>query len=64
MSFRGLLDALYLIFQKSAGPNLEHSRTVLNYMHMCDGTFFIQVKNILSGLEGWSNGNAALEGIK
>ena len=64
MSFRGLLNALHLIFQKSAGPNLEHSRTVLNYMHMCEGTFFIQVKNILSGLEGWSNADAALEGIK
>ena len=52
------------IFQKSAGPNLEHSRTVLNYIHMCEGRFFIQVKNILSGLEGWSSANAALEGIK
>ena len=30
---------------------------------MCEGRFFIQVKNILSGLDGWSSAVAALEGI-
>ena len=55
---------IFFIFQKSAEPDLEHSRTVLNYIHMCEGRFFIQVKNILSGLEGWSSADAALEGIK
>ena len=38
---------IFFIFQKSAGLNLEHSRTVLNYIHMCEGRFFIQVNNRL-----------------
>ena len=62
--FTARADLFFFIFLKSAGPSLEHSRTVLNYIHRCEGRFFKQVKNILSGLEGWSSAEAALEGIK
>ena len=52
-------------------PNDEHSRTVKNYVHMCEGRLSVQVrkkKRIKTChwalVEDWSSADAALEGIK
>ena len=43
------------IFKLSAGPNHEHSRTVLNYIHKCEGRFFMHRVR----LENWPSAEAA-----
>ena len=55
-------------FRLSAGPNLEHSRTV-NTMYIREGRLYLQAKNRIKtsrpGLEVWrSSADAALEGFE
>ena len=55
--------------KKVLGPDNEHSRTAKNYVHMCEGRLFVQVKNRIKTslwalVEDWSIADAALEGIK
>ena len=51
------------------GPDNEHSSTVKNYVHMCEGRLFVHVKNRIKTslwalVEDWSSNDTALEGIQ
>ena len=57
---------IIFIFQKKVlGPNNEHSRTVKNYVHMCEGRLFLQVKKQDKNISlGFSRGLVYCYGVR